>query len=797
MRQYSFWSLLDEKTFCIPRIQRDYAQGREEPRIQSIRSGFIGDMHQALTGRRGALDLGLFFGSSSQDGQLVLIDGQQRATTLWLLHWYLCVRGAGDSVAVGGRLKKFSYETRASARDFCKQLTTHGMTLVIGEGDLDHLISDQMWFRSSWSEDPTISGMLRMLRELHTKFSEENAQECWCSLTEPGDCLYFHFVDIQQYHLNDELYVKMNARGRPLTDFERFKAWLEGHIDSNPENYQSLVGNWSRKIDTIWLDTLWKELNRSSILDGFDNASEYLSALIFRLFKFVALNHALAQERFGKDEAEQLIAKIRKDEFLSPEDLGALFDQESLALVFRVLEQFTHQGKRPSDWMSVWEGEINFFYVKKTEESCPHPLNQLLFDATYVQGVHFYALCCYMSRPDASPNEPKWSQWMRLVRNLSTNITVSAENYGPVIRRIDALFAGGIEGIHDRVIAFEDPRRVFGKQLAEERCKSEQILENPAYGSLFLELENHEFFHARIGFLCQLFWGDQQIVGAPAGIDAFREYADKCRVLFGGDPLEEPFLLQRALLIGGDYLFETNTCHYSFGQRPDEWHEHMLTMNYVRHDRFLPALCELVKYMPSGVEMATAVLEEYIEERKETVTDWRTPFIRYSSCLRGCGLRRIYCYFQDDQVVRVMLLNGNTRSSYQKEVYTHTLYTHYLKGSEIDGLFSITYWWDRGSSSFPCIALKPSGEVDASYCIRIDYKETERSGFGFVVSFIEDPKPAPEIEACLQEFESGKELTFPLMADGCIPEQELSSVLEALGEKLQSITRVEQPSSST
>ena len=49
------------------------------------------------------------------------LDGQQRLTTLFLLHWYAAKR---ENIPAGQWevLKKFSYATRPSARRFCEQL---------------------------------------------------------------------------------------------------------------------------------------------------------------------------------------------------------------------------------------------------------------------------------------------------------------------------------------------------------------------------------------------------------------------------------------------------------------------------------------------------------------------------------------------------------------------------------------------------------------------------------------------------------------------------------------------------
>src|SRR4051812_47639624 len=71
----------------IPLIQRDFAQGRTDVQTTRIRESFLDVLHQAATGgERAGLD---FIYGEVTDGTLRPLDGQQRLTTLFLLHWYV------------------------------------------------------------------------------------------------------------------------------------------------------------------------------------------------------------------------------------------------------------------------------------------------------------------------------------------------------------------------------------------------------------------------------------------------------------------------------------------------------------------------------------------------------------------------------------------------------------------------------------------------------------------------------------------------------------------------------------
>ena len=69
----------------IPRIQRAYAQGRSDAHAVKTRERFLSAIHNGLINNGLTLD---FIYGNIQNGQLIPLDGQQRLTTLWLLHWY-------------------------------------------------------------------------------------------------------------------------------------------------------------------------------------------------------------------------------------------------------------------------------------------------------------------------------------------------------------------------------------------------------------------------------------------------------------------------------------------------------------------------------------------------------------------------------------------------------------------------------------------------------------------------------------------------------------------------------------
>ena len=76
----------DIENVQIPRIQRDYVQGGKDDTAKDIRAGFLDDLQRAVS-KKQKVSLNFIYGMKQDKGFLPL-DGQQRLTTLFLLHWY-------------------------------------------------------------------------------------------------------------------------------------------------------------------------------------------------------------------------------------------------------------------------------------------------------------------------------------------------------------------------------------------------------------------------------------------------------------------------------------------------------------------------------------------------------------------------------------------------------------------------------------------------------------------------------------------------------------------------------------
>lgn len=261
MTRHTLRSLLELHDVHIPQLQRDYAQGRKNK--QNIRKTFVRQLLETLQGEGLRLNLDFVYGYIKNKVYFPL-DGQQRLTTLWLLYWYLAPSEA--CAESQDWLVRFSYRTRSTAERFCKAIVEH-MVELRGENVVEAITKHSPWFRSSWSYEPTVSAMLEMLQEIEAQVSVLDRQMLWARLSADVEhaAITFDSIDIrsEDFSLTDELYIKMNARGKALTNWECYKAQLIETLSQVDKTYSyrdsdiRCVDYFSQRIEQEWLDLFW------------------------------------------------------------------------------------------------------------------------------------------------------------------------------------------------------------------------------------------------------------------------------------------------------------------------------------------------------------------------------------------------------------------------------------------------------------------------------------------------------------------------------------------------------------
>lgn len=478
------------KKIIIPIIQRDYAQGRKGSDVTRIRRRFLASLYQAVTEKPITLDF--VYGDIDDEGNMTPLDGQQRLTTLFLLHWYAAKRGSLPEEDYDF-LKKFSYETRYSARYFCIDLVDYQPEFNTA---ISKEIVNQAWFPLDWEKDPTISSMLVMLDAIDDTFKD--VPDLWGRLKD--NCITFYFLPIKDMGLTDELYIKMNSRGKPLTLFEHFKAELEREIRSVDE---PLAERIMGKVDRDWTDLLWQYRSSGSGSPE-DNI---IDDAFLRYFKFICdvICYRQDQSPLGRSNDEFDLLQ----QYFSPKCPDARNNIETMERFLDCWCKIPGYSS-PTDFLKSFmanrheRGKIlvearfnlNIFedclhaYSDKTGRIRQFPLNRI---------VLLYAITTYLQHVD-QVTEADFRRRIRMVNNLIQNSEDEIsdrtdQNRMPaILAQADAIIRTG--DIDDSI---ENSFNV--SQLSEEKEKIIFLASHPDMADTLFELEDHFLLNGQIGIV--------------------------------------------------------------------------------------------------------------------------------------------------------------------------------------------------------------------------------------------------------------------------------------------------------
>ncbi len=512
------------KGIQIPRIQRAYAQGRTDNHAVKTRERFLSELHNSL--KKNGMTLDFIYGNI-QNGYLIPLDGQQRLTTLWLLHWYADKKeNIGDT-----RLSRFTYDTRPSSRDFLEKLITFQPNL---KETLSRQIVNQGWFPMEWMNDPTVAGMLTMLDEIHKRFS--GVDDLWNKL----DSIDFYFKDIEEMKLTDEIYIKMNSRGKPLTDFEHFKAELLKVIRDEGGEMEEAAKRIGLKIDREWTDMLWGYRDSDNLVDnGFLRFFRIISRiLIYKADKSFS--------EFQKADDFELLDRLYKNRPENVEYLERAFDcfaDIHKAGLGKVSSEETQVERFFNKFLSDVHEEGKVVVPKQIR---PHDiLRAIVDDAAFKKNttdwiVMLYSFLQYLMNLDEI-GEDDFRRRLRIVVNLlknSKNEVVDnpngdAGNRMPaILKQLDNIILSGV--IAENVELEGSIRQNFNAlQMEEERQKLIFTKENPEVAEQLFTLEDHYLLDGRVSVV-----GHENVEYYQPFIDLFAKCSrDKidCAMLAIGD----------------------------------------------------------------------------------------------------------------------------------------------------------------------------------------------------------------------------------------------------------------------
>ena len=502
----SFWKFICNTNIEIPIIQRDYAQGRIGE--EHLRQNFLSDLKMALDSKK-SLKLDFVYGSVDKL-KMQPLDGQQRLTTLWLLHWYIALR-ANKMEEACQKLKNFSYETRISSREFFKNLCqpAHFERFYINPNtSIFEFITCQTWFPTAWKQDPTIQALLRMLsgtklndkhgeditdglEELFQDTTPEEFEDYWNILTSEDAPIVFYQLPLDHFGLSDDLYIKMNARGKQLTMFENFKADLIGYIREQAqdnEEWKSLLDIKTGipiSLDTTWMDLFWKNRSINNKVD--EIYFEFLNRffLNYHITDIEGENDKYYAYLTGKEQKNVITYNsLESYKWKSHIDKGLYEDLKI------ILDNFAASNVEQHELACPWFKK--FYYIPQYETDTngkniyvdTERKSLKVHDLTQQQRVVFYAICKFFKEGAANTDLEKKNlkNWMRFIWNMASvrnpDGGLAIDSVSSMKSVISVLSGFDAHNIYKELKYYDNtaPNNAFGRQLIEEIEKAKIIL---------------------------------------------------------------------------------------------------------------------------------------------------------------------------------------------------------------------------------------------------------------------------------------------------------------------------------
>lgn len=716
----SFYQLLTERDYIIqiPIIQRDYTQGRD--RYQQVRDTFLDTLASYLEEGLPHRDLDFVYGSSRRIGDVtyfIPLDGQQRLTTLFLLHWYLAQitpdQDLRDRFLTALHREdgaaRFTYETRSSSREFCDLLirpeyslreALHPISEPIQGRRISRLIEDASWFLRSWKLDPTIQAMLQMLDAIDRKFwDKEEYLELLLNVESP--VITMLYLDLEEFKLTDDLYIKMNARGKQLTPFENFKAQYEDYLGRVHPDYRM---DFERKIDTKWADLFWNYRG----MDGNDTYDDELSNFIRAIFSGAYAERKDLSNKDIEGTLRELISANKSIPFSVYKESVLVEGETASDTLIKALDTLSNGDKKIKEYLSKEDRP----YYKEYEV-----FENVLRDSitSYSERISFYAYIHYLIRYGTSAPEGL-HDWMRLMSNLyhQENIPFdSLPHFIAAVKSVQELLPYA-----DKIIDYlssekKIPSYSFRWQEREELVKARLIKRSPQWRTLIESTEKNPYFTGQIGFLLDFVgiytyyeehttscdWTEEQ---DQAYQRKFNCYAEAAKAIFSQSYADRTkpadYLFERAVLSkGGKYpIWGTawrrnllSTCEAGGNIRRD--------FSWKRLFRVVPSEGQDEEDKnKEGRKEVQAVLDdplfqiENIEDSLREIcaqcpkTGWYYPLVVSKELVKYCSKGFITFYLAGDNSSdlkdhQIFLLRTTQMNGKHVELYSYYIYRHILE----------------------------------------------------------------------------------------------------------------------
>ena len=762
-----------------------------------------------------------FVYGSYRDSAFEPLDGQQRLTTLFLLAWIFrseerdLLRLPDDK-----NHSLFTYETRVASEEFCdtlvryyacdlieewnakkiakpvpvKQENAESLAepdskrfLKVGEDEvevgnwffdesekvveknngkikLSDVIKSKDWFKWGWHKDPTVTSMLVVIDTV-MELIEENGYVYSTGISDRLNNITFKHLDLKELDMSDELYVKMNSRGKQLSDFDIVKSTLEEEIFLQEKQSSDFESRWREAVDGRWTNYFWqkslKEKEEQKDLE-FKDVAKVEDGYLRLLQRLIALN--LWMDTKDKDEYKkqrssfdvhsqagfnQVLQKYLDMSFYKKEGKARILNLEQImkdmdSLIYEV----PGSESRYSDITTLLDG----IHFSKNENLLDIYLkDNVSYDTlAIIASMLFYARKFECWKDGERDN---FRYWMRFTRNVILNdnrydkIDSPESLYDTLILlrdMIDEFFEKrDREGVNDirayiRDVNARGRRGIENERINEENSKADLRLQDSDWNELIDSAEENTYLEGQVCSL--LSWANNDS-------DKFRTYSEYLGKIVGEDGLEKSDdkngrnQFYAAMLSFGDYRKVEDGTLFNFTQHRDRGFKQYLRS---RKDEYGIRIKELIDKW-KGIS-STLSREEFFNECIENyaVTGSWVDYVINCPQVLNYAEQKIIIKRKDGN----WYLRQKIRSDVEhREIYLQSIYCRIIYPKKANGDI------DYNNASYPIISIK--GNTDKEDPNSLTYRRKD-TGFEMKIHVHENGVYSLEINSATPE-----ELTVP------------------------------------
>lgn len=697
-----FKKLINDYIIYVPEFQRNYLQGDDSNEsIKYKRDRLLDDIFNCIESQSKSINLGFIYGrvEESYKGKLFYpYDGQQRLTTLYFLYLLIYFK-FNKYDEIDSIKEKLSYQTRISTNRFIESF----LSWILDSKEKDNIYNDfwnkdgkdlkgfimsQDWFMmTEWNYDVSIINMLSIIVEISRRIKENLGDKTGIVNfidKDKNNPFQFDFIYVDDISKSDDLYIKINARGKALSPFENLKSDIDKYWKDEDKT----------KLDAEWTEYVWNQLdvNDKNKEKSFDNSFYNLLSNIFYLQYLVGLDQNNLNDKILIEIENKYKKGIVDKEWITPE-----LCKVSCPMISSFLDAMIGPFKSIKD-KQIESVNRKIFGLGDYQNN--NGQNKMERADLFEIFVYYYSVSSLFKR-----NDMEFTDKRNLLNEIETVTNRIIENQRPyldsptnlvkALQSVKALIDNSIKshGVYKFFLSIDNGTKesirkgLMKEQVEEEILKAKLIDKDSRYVALFnkgySELKNK----GQLGFIFYLITNKKSL--SKIGIEdvsyesfekAINQIISIQNFIIGEFTNYE--LLLRAILAKakGSFFWERRNNLLSFpllnNDRDISLHAFLncYSSNNPEDVKYkfnlLDGLKEVLNLFDPNKDNIEEVLKRIIEDYKKTDSNvWYKFFVIYDGVFKQCRNGNIYFY--SDKYV--LLLDKKFRSGKWWEYYTFAL----------------------------------------------------------------------------------------------------------------------------